>query len=74
MTMRLWLAAVGLTAGLLAFSPAAARAQGVDIAFAEEVVPYHHRHLLFTPDDRHLIYHWGVNLVSAVIRGGHVPP
>ena len=30
--------------------------------------------LLDAPDDRHLIYHWGVNLVSAVIRGGHVPP
>ena len=30
--------------------------------------------LLDAPDDRHLIYHWGVNLISAVIRGGHVPP
>jgi len=28
--------------------------------------------LLDAPDDRHLIYHWGVNLVSAVIRGGRV--
>jgi imidazolonepropionase len=28
--------------------------------------------LLDAPDDRHLIYHWGVNLVVAVIRGGRV--
>jgi imidazolonepropionase len=28
--------------------------------------------LLDAPDDRHLLYHWGVNLVSAVIRGGRV--
>ncbi len=28
--------------------------------------------VLDAPDDRHLIYHWGVNLVSAVIRGGSV--
>jgi imidazolonepropionase len=26
--------------------------------------------LLDAPDDRHLFYHWGVNLVSTVIRGG----
>jgi imidazolonepropionase len=28
--------------------------------------------LLDAPDDRHLLYHWGVNLVSAVIRGGSI--
>jgi imidazolonepropionase len=28
--------------------------------------------LLDAPDDRHLFYHWGVNLVSAVIRGGSI--
>ncbi len=28
--------------------------------------------LLDAPDDRHLIYHWGVNLVAAVVRGGRV--
>jgi imidazolonepropionase len=28
--------------------------------------------LLDAPDDRHLLYHWGVNLVSTVIRGGRV--
>ncbi|HKF44447.1 MAG TPA: imidazolonepropionase [Thermoanaerobaculia bacterium] len=28
--------------------------------------------LLDAPDDRHLIYHWGVNLAGAVIRGGRV--
>ena len=28
--------------------------------------------LLDAPDDRHLIYHWGVNLVGAVIRSGRV--
>jgi imidazolonepropionase len=28
--------------------------------------------LLDAPDDRHLFYHWGVNLVSTVIRGGSV--
>ena len=27
--------------------------------------------LLDAPDDRHLIYHWGVNLVSRVWLGGH---
>ena len=28
--------------------------------------------LLDAPDDRHLLYHWGVNLVSSVVRGGSV--
>jgi imidazolonepropionase len=28
--------------------------------------------ILDAPDDRHLFYHWGVNLVSAVVRGGSV--
>ena len=28
--------------------------------------------LLDAPDDRHLFYHWGVNLVSTVIRGGSI--
>jgi len=28
--------------------------------------------VLDAPDDRHLVYHWGVNLVSAVVRGGQV--
>jgi imidazolonepropionase len=28
--------------------------------------------ILDAPDDRHLIYHWGVNLVAAVVRGGRV--
>lgn len=28
--------------------------------------------LLDAPDDRHLFYHWGVNLVSAVVRGGSI--
>ncbi len=28
--------------------------------------------VLDAPDDRHLIYHWGINLVSAVILGGRV--
>ena len=28
--------------------------------------------LLDAPDDRHLIYHWGVNLVAAVVAGGRV--
>ena len=28
--------------------------------------------LLDAPDDRHLFYHWGVNLVSKVIRGGSI--
>jgi len=28
--------------------------------------------LLDAPGDRHLLYHWGVNLVSAVVRGGAV--
>ena len=28
--------------------------------------------VLDAPGDRHLLYHWGVNLVSAVIRGGSV--
>jgi imidazolonepropionase len=26
--------------------------------------------VLDAPDDRHLVYHWGVNLVSTVVRGG----
>ncbi len=26
--------------------------------------------VLDAPDDRHLVYHWGVNLVSAVVKGG----
>ena len=30
--------------------------------------------LLDAPDDRHLVYHWGVNLVAAVVRGGRVLP
>jgi len=30
--------------------------------------------LLDAPDDRHLFYHWGVNLVSAVVRGGSIVP
>jgi imidazolonepropionase len=28
--------------------------------------------VLDAPDDRHLIYHWGVNLASAVVRDGRV--
>lgn len=28
--------------------------------------------LLDAPDDRHLVYHWGVNLVSVVVRDGRV--
>jgi imidazolonepropionase len=28
--------------------------------------------LLDAPDDRHLIYHWGVNLIVAVILDGRV--
>ncbi len=28
--------------------------------------------VLDAPDDRHLVYHWGVNLVSAVVRKGRV--
>lgn len=28
--------------------------------------------VLDAPDDRHLVYHWGVNLVSTVVRGGRV--
>jgi imidazolonepropionase len=28
--------------------------------------------VLDAPDDRHLIYHWGVNLVSTVVLGGRV--
>ena len=28
--------------------------------------------LLDAPGDRHLLYHWGVNLVSAVVRGGAI--
>ncbi len=28
--------------------------------------------VLDAPDDRHLIYHWGVNLVATVVRGGRV--
>jgi imidazolonepropionase len=28
--------------------------------------------LLDAPDDRHLVYHWGVNLVSTVVRQGRV--
>lgn len=28
--------------------------------------------LLDAPDDRHLIYHWGVNLAAAVVRSGRV--
>ena len=28
--------------------------------------------VLDAPDDRHLVYHWGVNLVSAVVREGQV--
>jgi len=28
--------------------------------------------VLDAPDDRHLIYHWGVNLVSAVVRSGRL--
>jgi imidazolonepropionase len=28
--------------------------------------------LLDAPDDRHLIYHWGVNLVATVVRDGRV--
>lgn len=28
--------------------------------------------LLDAPDDRHLVYHWGVNLVSTVVRGGRI--
>ncbi|HKD18799.1 MAG TPA: imidazolonepropionase [Thermoanaerobaculia bacterium] len=28
--------------------------------------------LLAAPDDRHLIYHWGVNLVATVVRDGRV--
>ncbi|HEY6928413.1 MAG TPA: imidazolonepropionase [Thermoanaerobaculia bacterium] len=28
--------------------------------------------LLDAPDDRHLIYHWGVNLVAAVVKGGRL--
>jgi imidazolonepropionase len=26
--------------------------------------------VLDAPDDRHLVYHWGVDLVRTVVRGG----
>jgi imidazolonepropionase len=28
--------------------------------------------VLDAPDDRHLVYHWGVNLVLAVVRDGRL--
>jgi imidazolonepropionase len=28
--------------------------------------------VLDAPDDRHLVYHWGVNLVARVVRQGRV--
>ena len=28
--------------------------------------------VLAAPDDRHLVYHWGINLVSTVVREGRV--
>jgi imidazolonepropionase len=28
--------------------------------------------VLDAPDDRHLVYHWGVNLISTVVRGGRI--
>jgi imidazolonepropionase len=28
--------------------------------------------LVDAPDDRHLVYHWGINLVAAVILRGRV--
>ena len=28
--------------------------------------------VLDAPDDRHLIYHWGINLVDAVVLRGRV--
>ncbi|MEO8349392.1 MAG: imidazolonepropionase [Acidobacteriota bacterium] len=30
--------------------------------------------VLDAPDDRHLVYHWGVNLVSRVVRQGRIVP
>ena len=30
--------------------------------------------LLDAPDDRHLVYHWGVNLVAGVSLRGHWVP
>src|SRR5262245_8548345 len=53
MTPRLWVPAVCLAAGLLAFPPVAAG--DADVVFAEWEVPSGHRYLLFTPDDRHLL-------------------
>jgi hypothetical protein len=54
MTPRIWIPVVCLAAGLFAF-PKAAAADDADVVFADEVVTFEHRYLLFTPDDKHLL-------------------
>jgi len=44
----------------------ASRIGSLEVGKAADIV------FLDAPDDRHLIYHWGVNLVAAVVSGGQV--
>jgi len=69
MTWRLDFIAVGLMVTLFPCLPGLARAEKEDIAFADGVVPYLYRYLLFTSDDKHLLA-FGCNATLRVYEVG----
>lgn len=56
----------GMTLNAAASLGLADRIGSLEVGKAADVV------VLDAPDDRHLVYHWGVNLVSTVVRGGRL--
>jgi len=56
----------GMTLNAAASLGLARRIGSLEAGKAADVV------VLDAPDDRHLVYHWGVNLVSAVVRDGRL--
>jgi imidazolonepropionase len=56
----------GMTLNAAASLGLAARIGSVEVGKEADVV------VLDAPDDRHLVYHWGVNLVATVIHGGRL--
>jgi imidazolonepropionase len=56
----------GITLNAAASLGLAGRTGSLEPGKAADVV------VLDAPDDRHLVYHWGVNLVSTVVRGGRI--
>jgi imidazolonepropionase len=56
----------GITLNAAASLGLAARVGSLETGKAADVV------ILDAPDDRHLVYHWGINLVGTVVRRGRI--